>query len=371
MRKIVNRLYKSRDHAITLFNTMKGRWLADCQHRMHNALLHLQSDCKGNSSLSQPCQEFHMLFQILSEEDANALWKELVVVMDTDSSSLVQEPTKYAFGFRLGFLTLAKSYRAPLVRIEEDLDHSDTRNEVMDICRHISLTNASEDIISFSVSDDDKLYHIRKKASSHGRTPKRKKILPKGPSLVPLQTYLTTNCRKLLDKKRMELAIKIGCSILQYNCTPWIARGLRKENIHFFSDQTKESLIDVDHPLIVESFPCNTSTLIGAAPTPQDTLLDFAILLLELYHRQTFEKWVEDLKSRDPKLRNASLDDPDWKRMFAMKWAAELQRQADFWDIVNICLWPHQLRQNGEESWEDQEWRLAFYKFIISPLHGS
>jgi hypothetical protein len=157
---------------------------------------------------------------------------------------------------------------------------------------------------------------------------------------------------------------------LQYNCTPWIARGLRKEHIYFFYDKTKDSLIDVDHPLIAESFPCTTSALTGAVPTPQDTLLDFVILLLELYHRQTFEGWVENLKSQDPKISNASLDDQDWKRVFAMKWAAQLQRQADFGDIVNICLWPHQLRQNGEESWEDQEWRLVFYKFVISPLRA-
>ncbi|KAL1598046.1 hypothetical protein SLS60_008534 [Paraconiothyrium brasiliense] len=366
MKKIVNRLYKTRDHALSLFNTLKRGWSADCQHRTHNALLHLQSDCKAAGPLFQSDQEFHMLLQILSKEGTNALWGELAVVMNTDSLGTLPGPTKYDKQFKPDVLPLINCYRTPLVKIEED--PKDLRDEVTDICRQIGLAQTKEDMICFHVSDDDKLYWVRDNAPSiNCKTRKRKKILPKGPTLVPLQTYLTTDCNKLLDSKRIELAVKLGCSILQYNCTPWFSQGWCKEHIYFFSDQSKQSLIDVDHPLISMSFPCTLSASTGPTPKPQETLLDFAILLMELYHRVTFEDWV---KARHPKVTQELLEDPDWKRLYASKWRKEMPRHADFWYIVCTCLEPYQLEDNGEESWEDTEWRFAFYKFVISPLLG-
>ncbi|KAF1963143.1 hypothetical protein CC80DRAFT_530983 [Byssothecium circinans] len=363
MRKIVNRLYKTRDHALSLFNTLKGGWLADCQHHMHNALLHLQSDCNATGPLFQSDQEFHMLFQILGKEDTNALWRELAVVMNTDSLGTLTGPTKYGKQCEPSVLPLTDYHRTPLVRIEED--PKDLGNEVMDICPQISLAQTKDGMICFHVSNDDRLYWVRNNTPLINRkTQKRKKILPNCPTLVPLQTYLTTDCSKLLDSKRIELAIKLGCSILQYNCTPWFARGWCKEHIYFFSDQSKQSLIDVDHPLISQSFPCTVSASAGTAPEPQETLLDFAILLMELYYRTTFEDWV---KARYPQV-SQEMEDPERKRVYAMKWQKEMPRYADFWDVVGICLWPHQLKQYGEESWEDTEWRFAFYKFVISPL---
>jgi len=250
MRKTVNRLYKTRDHALSLFNTLKGGWLVGCQHHTHNALLHLQPDSKSTSALSQSEQEFHMLFEILSKEGTNALWRELAVIMSTDSLGVPPGPAKYDPQFEYDARPLANYYRAPLIKIKQD--PKDSRDEVTDICHQISLVHSSDDMACLHVFEDEKFYCVRNNSTLvNRRAQKRKKILPKGPTLVPLQTYLTMDSNKLLDSKRIELAIKLGCSILQYNCTPWSAQGWCKEHIYFFSDQSKQSLIDVDHPLSV------------------------------------------------------------------------------------------------------------------------
>lgn len=85
MRKVVDQLYKTRDHALTLFNTLTRHWLAGCQHGKHNALVQLQTSYKDNSLLSKSDYGFHLLFQILDQNNKVACWKELAVSMNMDS----------------------------------------------------------------------------------------------------------------------------------------------------------------------------------------------------------------------------------------------------------------------------------------------
>jgi hypothetical protein len=169
------------------------------------------------------------------------------------------------------------------------------------------------------------------------------------------------------DRKRIELGSKLACSILQYTETPWFARGWRKECIHFFEDTLKGTAIDVDHPLILEPFPCTDTTALAAAtvPEPRDTLLDLAVMLMELYHRTTFEDWM---RQRFPEVDLANLADTDWKQVYATKWyRAAMPKNADFQAVVSVCLWPYPLEQY-DPNWEDEQFRCAFYKHVILPL---
>ena len=124
--------------------------------------------------------------------------------------------------------------------------------------------------------------------------------------------------------------------------------------------------IDVDHPLISEPFPPAEATFVPPmAPEPQGTLLDFAVLLMELYHKTTFEAWMG---LRHPEVDLAELMDADWKRVYATKWyKGDMPRDADFRSVVSVCLWPHPLEQY-ESSWEDEQFRCAFYEHVIAPL---
>jgi hypothetical protein len=181
-----------------------------------------------------------------------------------------------------------------------------------------------------------------------------------------LDVYLSSANRKLLDRKRIELAIKLACAILQYNETPWFRSGWRKENIFFFENPLSGAAIDVDHPLISQPFSKDENISISPMVLePQDTLLEFAVLLMELYHRIPFEKWVTQ---RHPKVDLKDLDDMDWKRTYAMKWYnGDMPRDADFRGVISVCLWPHPLQQY-ESSWEDEQFRCAFYENVIAPL---
>lgn len=254
--------------------------------------------------------------------------------------------------------------RTPTVKLPAN---STTCDEVTDICHQICLAHGSSEDIRFHVSDDNRLYCVQGTTNSQ---PQRKKacILPHTPCLLSLDGYLTSARRKLLDRKRIELAIKLACSILQYNETPWFARGWRKEHIYFFEDPMTGAAIDVDHPLISNPFSSTPGSTIPSPPTPtepHDTLLDLAVLLMELYHRTTFEDWT---RQNYPFVTPQQLEDTDWKRVYATKWyRAAMPRDADFRGVVSVCLAPHPLEQ-FESSWEDENFRCAFYEHVVAPL---
>jgi hypothetical protein len=228
------------------------------------------------------------------------------------------------------------------------------------------VAHSNSEDIQFHVSDDHRLYSVDRVAQTSTHTTNQVKILPHTPCIVSLNNYLTSTTRKLLDRKRIELAIKLACSMLQYNETPWFAYGWRKESIHFFEDPTTGAAINVDHPLILEVFPhAAASSVSSITKEPEDTLLDFAVLLMELYHRTTFEKWM-GLQYPDVEL--VEVESSDMKLLFAMRWfKRDMPRNADFRGVVSVCLWPHPLQQY-ESSWEDEHFRCAFYEHVVAPL---
>lgn len=230
--------------------------------------------------------------------------------------------------------------------------------EVATACESIVLANKNGEAIYFHLSDDKRLYSS--KTVDHQHAP----ILPTEPKLISLHTYLLSKHRKVLVRKRMELAIKLASSVLQYNETHWFQQGWQKDRIFFFEDKDTFSspTIDIDHPLILEPFPA--TNLPTNWPDPEDTLLELAILLMELYHRTGFENWMTE---NHPAFDQRQLSDVDFKRTFASKWYKKMPRGADFHDVVGVCLWPHQLQQ-FESTWEDDDFRCAFYVHVICPL---
>jgi hypothetical protein len=254
--------------------------------------------------------------------------------------------------------------RTPTVKLPANSTPCD---EVTDICHQVCVAHRNSKDIRFHVSEDNHLYCVQGTSPQAQPQFKKLQILPQTPCLLSLDSYLTSTRRKLLDRKRIELAIKLACSILQYNETPWFARGWRKEHIYFFEDPMTGAAIDVDHPLISEPFSRNPVSNLPPPmpPEPQDTLLDFAVLLMELYHRTTFEEWT---RQHFPHVSLQQLEDVDWKRVYANKWyRAAMPRDADFRGVVSVCLAPHPLEQY-ESSWEDENFRCAFYEHVVAPL---
>jgi hypothetical protein len=86
------------------------------------------------------------------------------------------------------------------------------------------------------------------------------RILPRTPCLTRLDVYLSSANRKLFDRKRIELPIKLACAILQYNETRWFKSGWRKENIFFFENPLLGAAIDVDHRIISPPFSKDENT---------------------------------------------------------------------------------------------------------------
>jgi len=256
--------------------------------------------------------------------------------------------------------------------------------EVVNPCECIVLAKQKDEGIYFHLSEDKQLFSTQATRSGIYR---HVPILPIKPQPISLDEYLRSQHRKIPDRKRIELATKLASSILQYNETHWFKKGYTKDVIYFFKDTSSIAGIDIDHPLISEPLPLLIASPPTNAPTnaptntpdpadgtnskeptqwpePHDTLLELAILLMELYHKTRFEDWMAK-KHQD--VDQGILSDIDWKRTYAFKWFREFPRGADIHEVVAVCLWPQPL-EHIEPCWEDDRFRCAFYSHVIAPL---
>jgi hypothetical protein len=166
----------------------------------------------------------------------------------------------------------------------------------------------------------------------------------------------------LLPAQRIYLALKIASSILQFNSTQWLSQCWDKFKIHFFLTETQSlPIVDVDNPLIRETFTNSDTKALPIANSPKAVFLEFGILLQEIWHRQSLEAWAA--------ASSVHLDDSYWGRMLAaLKWfeAKGDELPAKYGEVTQRCI-----KFSFEEfqpRWDDAELRQALCGRIICPL---
>lgn len=94
---------------------------------------------------------------------------------------------------------------------------------------------------------------------------------------------------------RINLAVNLASSLLQYNLTPWLRKCWTKDAAHFFVQSRSVSGIDIDHPLINRQFSDQANKILGETPKndPELVFIELGILLLEIWSMRTFERWLK------------------------------------------------------------------------------
>jgi hypothetical protein len=190
----------------------------------------------------------------------------------------------------------------------------------------------------------------------------RHSLLPSDPKLLTLNYFLKNSKRKLVSDRRLDLAIKVACSVLQFSETPWFGTGWSNDRILFFEDPLSPFGIDADHVFVAEKFPCSgPMTCASSEPTP--TLLQLATILLEMYHHTTFDEWIAQTYAEP----NPAGLDVRIKNWYLTQWEMALPPTADIATAVKICIRPREL-SIFDQDWEDPKYRSAFFQHVIVPL---
>lgn len=178
-----------------------------------------------------------------------------------------------------------------------------------------------------------------------------------------LEDFFRVSQRKVSANQRLKLAICLTVSLLQFDETPWLCLGWRKEHILFLRDDLSPFRINLDFPLIRQTLPSKPANTMHSGDC-ESALLDLAILLMEIHHHCPFEQW---LSINMPEASTWKMDEKNLRLLGALKWYKSLTKAAEIWATVGVCLFPLQLLP-CDLGWEDEEFRYAFYKHVVMPL---
>ena len=167
-----------------------------------------------------------------------------------------------------------------------------------------------------------------------------------------------------------ELTLIVASALLQLSETPWCAEFWTKEGLSFtrrpaIAVQTSQSSdVDITRPLVVKAFQSGTdANSQQQAPSPKKVLLEFAILMLEIWHGISIEERFPD------RLNQVQGDDLDRKHL-AERWLSADDLLDFQYDAINTCLQYYNVYKiNGDITWEDEEFLQEFVAGVLEPLH--
>lgn len=229
--------------------------------------------------------------------------------------------------------------------------------EVTNICK--ALIEAQSPV--FQLSRDNRLFCGAMKPT------KTMRLVEQGQRTISLDAFLEDR-RQIYPDDRMKLATNLAASLLQYNLTPWLLRCWTNKTVHLALQPRATSGVDVDHPLILKHFDSQTAS--GRYEQPEDdpefALMELGILLLEIWTMKTFERYLKEMGHT---LETFQIHDKDTRLRYSIEWfkSVKVKLLPNYCRVVGICLRPSAF-DLFRTSWEDPDFRFAFYKEIVDPL---
>lgn len=182
-----------------------------------------------------------------------------------------------------------------------------------------------------------------------------------------LEQFLRRGCQdedaRMTPKQQTILALDIAASVLQLQQTRWSLSPWTNKRIQLLLSKQG----DFWGPFVEELIDKRTSKtppgLTSQGPDPKETLLELAILLLEIWHHKPLEMCTA-------KLGIESVDTPEARRIAAIRW---LERTSD-------RLPPHRLTAIEQclaicsgrlRVWDDSEFQKLYCENVVKPLQES
>ena len=164
--------------------------------------------------------------------------------------------------------------------------------------------------------------------------------------------------------QRMTLAFILASSLLQLYATPWLAMFWTKEVICFrLTTLSGSSGFDADRPFVKYAFPSSPIPPPVSALNAKRPLLELGIVLLEIWHKATFDAYAaeEDLR----------IDDSYGRRYEAARqWLDDTQQDIlpFYLDAVTRCIECNFSTTSTFPNWDDINFRKSFCEGVAKPL---
>jgi hypothetical protein len=288
---VARRLQKVQERAASLYQAVAQSWRHSC-HLRHSTRLYLDSRIEGFEAkemapkvIGRTKIDFSLALEGCAKQSYHSC---TVEVMD------VNEPCHARGGAGVTFAPIPGS-SSPL-----------KRPEVESMCRVLNQQNTNQEFLKLYLEGNQKLsYEQVVPAVTRGRL-----CHVHGGRMVSLRDILQdpAHQRALHLRQRLGLAVLIASSTLQLHGTNWYP-NLRKGS--FLFSQGPKGDIDYKHPFVACEFDKEPGARRSARAELE--LLDLGILILELWHRQTFESFAID--------SGLTLEDTyDSRQIVARKW---------------------------------------------------
>ena len=170
----------------------------------------------------------------------------------------------------------------------------DTQDEVISICQEVHEAPEPHSVLEFQLISNH-LRHVQDQERNH--LPHDSRDYHATTSLDEfLANSFDDEDRHMEWSQRALLALTLPCCILQMHDTNWIQRALTKSQVNFFGVLTEGFRLDVSKPMIVQQVPLpeSRSAFTDSATMWKETLVELAVLLLELWHQKPLQQWASE-----------------------------------------------------------------------------
>lgn len=164
-------------------------------------------------------------------------------------------------------------------------------------------------------------------------------------------------------KTRMELALKLASSFLQFLRTPWMQTHWYANKVHFLRTDGQSAQPDLSRPYLLTVFdPSHSTTSTSPTQTPVKTdLIELGILLLEIWHEQTLEEHFSDPATTTPS---------NYRHFQALQWLDDVQNPLPdlYHRAVSHCVVQIYTTEMRALEWDDTLFWKAVCENVIDPL---
>ena len=362
LKKIVRSLTRVRDYASQLHQAISSCWAHGQCSSDHKVNLHLQD--RLESDAAEGSVQFGVLFMSTLSTPKSFYWRQSFIQVhrpEVDGAT-VDELEQKLRRVKFQVTTSSELVAAPQPGIE-----------LSNICLEVCNGQKHQDILHLCIEPSStKQYQIRKLDYSETSLTTEAEVIALE-DLLHLSNSPHSRVR-LYPRACTELALILASGVLQLSQTHWFVEFWTKEKIYFTKDAPIPSTnlrsqdIDITKPLVTKSFSRAPegarNASIPSHTAPKKVLLEFAILLLELWHSQTIEERFID------RLYQVQGDYLDRKHL-AERWIEEDRDLLGFqFDVVTNCLKHLNVAgpQNEEPKWEDETFLQSFAAGVMEPL---
>lgn len=289
---------------------------------------------------------FNMWFEVHNTQAQGQCWCSAVI--RTPWSEAGDDPTYSS--------TTPLPHSYPLINITPVLPAT-AATTIRDICSTVCTATFKQNWLSFCI--ESRKLHLSSMAGIS------KPDLPTYEKNVSLQDFLNNTVGQaplqLGIPDRMHIALALASSVLQFQNTPWLHPTWNNTMVCFPSKSQDWKDIDPKRPIVPYTVPTTpTTSKQTLSAKPKEVMLELAIILLELYHHQSFEQWATSAGQvtgpTDGQRRSSAIEWLDsTKKSIVPSYAAAIGR----------CL---ELCANPMHEWEDTTLQETFCENIILQL---